>query len=70
MGGRWIQKLHTELRGRPGYIEARGYANSELDARIEAIEGELSTYARDGLIEAVWWQLLADVVVVPLYRLG
>jgi peptide/nickel transport system substrate-binding protein len=57
------QLFHTS-----GVIEAAGYANPELDAKIEAIEGELSTYARDARIETLWRQLLAGVVVVPLYR--
>jgi len=51
-----------------GYVDGYGYTNPELDARIEAIEGELSSPIRDALIEQVWRQLAGDVVVVPLYR--
>jgi len=47
---------------------APGYATPALDAKIEAIERELSTPVRDALIEQVWRQLTADVVVAPLYR--
>ncbi len=51
-----------------GHVDGDGYANLALDARIEAIEGELSSPIRDALIEQLWRQLAADVVVVPLYR--
>jgi peptide/nickel transport system substrate-binding protein len=45
-----------------------GYADPEVDALIDQIEGEMITYARDGLIERVWRKVLGDVVYVPLYR--
>jgi peptide/nickel transport system substrate-binding protein len=45
-----------------------GYADPEVDALIEQIEGEVVTYARDALIEEVWRKVLGDIVYVPLYR--
>ena len=51
-----------------GVVEGSGYSNRELDARIEAIEGQISSPVRDALIEQAWRTLLADVVVVPLCR--
>jgi peptide/nickel transport system substrate-binding protein len=45
-----------------------GYADPEVDALIDQIEGEMITYARDALIEQVWRKVLGDVVYVPLYR--
>jgi peptide/nickel transport system substrate-binding protein len=45
-----------------------GYADPEVDALIDQIDGEMVTYVRDGLIEQVWRKVLDDVVYVPLYR--
>ena len=45
-----------------------GYANPEVDALIDQIEGEMITYGRDALIEQVWRKVLGDIVYVPLYR--
>ena len=45
-----------------------GYADPEVDALIDQIEGEMVTYVRDALIEQVWRKVLGDVVYVPLYR--
>jgi peptide/nickel transport system substrate-binding protein len=45
-----------------------GYADPEVDALIDQIEGEMVTYARDDLIEQVWRKVLGEVVYVPLYR--
>lgn len=45
-----------------------GYADPEVDALIDQIEGQMVTYVRDGLIEKVWRKVLGDVVYVPLYR--
>jgi peptide/nickel transport system substrate-binding protein len=45
-----------------------GYADPEVDALIDQIEGEMVTYARDGLIEQVWRKVLGDIVYVPLFR--
>jgi peptide/nickel transport system substrate-binding protein len=46
-----------------------GYANPEVDALLDTIGSELSTYARDGLIEQVWRIVLDDAVYVPLFRI-
>ena len=45
-----------------------GYADPEVDALIDQIEGEMVTYVRDALIEKVWRKVLGDVVYVPLYH--
>jgi peptide/nickel transport system substrate-binding protein len=45
-----------------------GYADPEVDALIDQIQGEMVTYVRDGLIEKVWRKVLGDIVYVPLYR--
>jgi hypothetical protein len=45
-----------------------GYADPEVDALIDQIEGEMITYVRDGLIEKVWRKVLGDIVYAPLYR--
>ena len=45
-----------------------GYADPEVDALIDQIDGEMVTYVRDGLIEQVWREVLGDIVYVPLYR--
>jgi peptide/nickel transport system substrate-binding protein len=45
-----------------------GYADPEVDALIDQIEGEMVTYVRDALIEKVWRKVLGDIVYVPLYR--
>jgi peptide/nickel transport system substrate-binding protein len=45
-----------------------GYAEPEVDALIDQIEGEVVTYVRDGLIEKVWRKVLGDIVYVPLYH--
>jgi peptide/nickel transport system substrate-binding protein len=45
-----------------------GYADPEVDALIDQIEGQMVTYVRDGLIEKVWRKVLGDIVYVPLYR--
>jgi peptide/nickel transport system substrate-binding protein len=57
-----------EYRSEPSLGGATGYANPVFDALVERIEAEISTYARDGLIEEAWRTLLDDVVVVPLFR--
>jgi peptide/nickel transport system substrate-binding protein len=49
-------------------LAGTGYANPEVDALIDQIEGEMVTYVRDALIEQVWGKVLGDVVYVPLYR--
>ncbi len=45
-----------------------GYANPEVDALTDQVEGEMVTYIRDGLIEKVWRKVLDDIVYVPLYH--
>jgi hypothetical protein len=45
-----------------------GYADPEVDALIDQIEGDAVTYARDALIEQVWRKVLGDIVYVPLFR--
>jgi peptide/nickel transport system substrate-binding protein len=45
-----------------------GYADPEVDALIDQIEGEMVTYARHGLIEQVWRKVLGDIVYMPLFR--
>ena len=45
-----------------------GYADPEVDALIDQIEGEMVTYVRDSLIEQVWRKVLGEVVYLPLYR--
>jgi len=45
-----------------------GYADPEVDALIDQIEGQMVTYVRDALIEQVWRKVLDDIVYVPLYR--
>jgi peptide/nickel transport system substrate-binding protein len=45
-----------------------GYADPEVDALIDQIDGQMVTYVRDGLIEKVWRKVLGDIVYVPLYR--
>jgi peptide/nickel transport system substrate-binding protein len=45
-----------------------GYADPEVDALIDQIEGEMITYARDALIEQVWRKVLGDIVYIPLFR--
>jgi peptide/nickel transport system substrate-binding protein len=45
-----------------------GYADPEVDALIDQIDGEMVTYVRDALIEQVWRKVLGDIVYVPLYR--
>ena len=45
-----------------------GYADPEVDALIDQVEGEMVTYVRDGLIEQVWRKVLGDVVYVPLFQ--
>ena len=51
-----------------GWPEAKGYANPELDALIDAADSELSTVIRDALIENIWRRVLPDISLVPLYR--
>jgi peptide/nickel transport system substrate-binding protein len=45
-----------------------GYADPEVDALIDQVEGQMVTYVRDALIEKVWRKVLGDVVYVPLYH--
>jgi peptide/nickel transport system substrate-binding protein len=45
-----------------------GYADPEVDALVDQIQGEMVTYLRDSLIEKVWRKVLGDIVYVPLYR--
>ena len=45
-----------------------GYADPEMDRLVAAIEGEVSTYPRLGLIEQAWRKVLDDIVYVPLFR--
>jgi ABC-type oligopeptide transport system substrate-binding subunit len=49
-------------------VAGTGYADPEVDALIDQIEGQMVTYVRDGLIEKVWRKVLGDIVYVPLYR--
>jgi peptide/nickel transport system substrate-binding protein len=49
-------------------FNSTGYADPEVDALIDQIEGEMVTYVRDALIEKVWHKVLGDVVYVPLYH--
>ena len=51
-----------------GEFAGTGYADPEVDALIDQIEGQMVTYVRDGLIEKVWRKVLADIVYIPLYR--
>jgi hypothetical protein len=60
-----VQEPVSQRRGvRPG----TGYADPEVDALIDQIEGDMVTYVRDALIEQVWRKVLSDVVYLPLYR--
>jgi hypothetical protein len=45
-----------------------GYADPEVDALIDQIEGEAVTYGREALIEQVWRKVLGDIVYIPLFR--
>jgi peptide/nickel transport system substrate-binding protein len=45
-----------------------GYADPQVDALIDQIDGEMVTYVRDALIEQVWRKVLGDIVYVPLFR--
>ena len=51
-----------------GEFAGTGYADPEVDALIDQVEGEMVNYVRDGLIEKVWRKVLADVVYVPLFQ--
>ena len=48
---------------------APGVASPELDALIDAVEAEFSTYGRDELIERLWKRVLGNILYVPLYRI-
>ena len=45
-----------------------GYADPEVDALIDQVEGQMVTYVRDALIEQVWRKVLGDIVYIPLYH--
>ncbi len=49
-------------------FNATGYANPRVDGLIDAIGAEVSTYARDGMIEEVWRIVRDDIVHVPLHQ--
>jgi peptide/nickel transport system substrate-binding protein len=49
-------------------FNATGYANPLVDGLIDAIGAEVSTYARDGMIEEVWRTVRDDLVHVPLHQ--
>jgi peptide/nickel transport system substrate-binding protein len=49
-------------------VNASGYSNPELDALLDQIGTEMSTYVRDALIEKAWRIALGDVVHVPISR--
>ncbi len=51
-----------------GPYSATGYANPEVDDKIDSIATELVTYARNVLIEQVWNTVRADIVYVPLHH--
>jgi peptide/nickel transport system substrate-binding protein len=60
--------LLRTYHSQPSLYGASGYANSVFDALVERTEAEISTYARESLIEEAWRILLDDIVVVPLFR--
>jgi peptide/nickel transport system substrate-binding protein len=49
-------------------FNATGYANPRVDGLIDAIGAEVSTYARDAMIEEVWRTVRDDIVHVPLHQ--
>jgi peptide/nickel transport system substrate-binding protein len=49
-------------------FNSTGYADPEVDALTDEVEGQMVTYVRDALIEQVWRKVLGDIVYVPLYR--
>lgn len=51
-----------------GTFNLGGYANPELDARIERLLVESESGIRHGLAAEVWRQVAADVAYIPLYR--
>jgi peptide/nickel transport system substrate-binding protein len=61
-------EILREYHSRPRRGGSTGYVNPAFDALVEQIEAEISTYARDGLIEEAWRILLDDVPAVPLFR--
>jgi peptide/nickel transport system substrate-binding protein len=51
-----------------GVFNATNYANSRVEDKIDAIETEMITYARDAMIEEVWRTVRDDIVFVPLHQ--
>jgi peptide/nickel transport system substrate-binding protein len=49
-------------------FNATNYANPDLEDKIDAIETEMITYARDAMIEEVWTTVRDDIVFVPLHQ--
>ena len=45
-----------------------GYSNSQIDALIERLEGELVGYGRAALLEEIWRILVEDIAYVPLHQ--
>ena len=63
----YLEVLYRGVGNRSIY--ASGYSSPEIDALLDAIDGEMSTYVRDALIEKAWRMVLEEAVYVPLFRL-
>jgi ABC-type transport system substrate-binding protein len=69
----WIEPLDASMIFRSLYHSGSPYAlpgvaGPELDALIDELEAEPTTYGRDVLMERLWKRVLGDILYVPLYR--
>jgi peptide/nickel transport system substrate-binding protein len=55
---------------RPYWLTTPGYADAEMDALIDEMDGGISSPIRDALIEQVWRKVLDEIVVVPVVHMG
>ena len=61
-------RLTVPCYRRDAEFAGTGYADPEVDALINQIEGQVVTYARDGSIEKAWRKVLAEIVYPRLFH--
>jgi peptide/nickel transport system substrate-binding protein len=59
--------IHSK-EGHYGAYNPSGYANAELDAKIESLATEVDTAKRDAAIAEIWATVKADRVLLPIHN--
>jgi len=59
--------VHTRGKNGRGAVNATGYSNAELDAKIVAMDSETDAAKRDALIRDIWAVVQKKRFYIPLH---